>query len=208
MGGASKLLMLVSTPFPLLYRRPSAFRLARYSKVSVACLSSAAHRRRFYSDPRPRSCFPTKASKQIHTQTGSIREECCGESSGFSSSYRVSHPWPEWSKLLENLRACGFFDDHGSSSVALEGEFSVENLPEDFVCAASACLSFARSRSDLLGSLSIKDIEVVIENGSPVLFKNGLDSERRMKSFLGGRGNNETDSPPPPKKKKKSTAVS
>ncbi|XP_043700756.1 zinc finger protein VAR3, chloroplastic-like [Telopea speciosissima] len=191
MGGQSKLLMLVSTPFPLLYPRASAFRLARYSSVSVGCLSSAAHRRRFFSDPRPHSCFPTKASEQIHTQTSSVREDYSGESSGFLSSYRVSHPWPEWSKLLENLRTGGFFDHQGSSPVALDGEFLLdENLPEDFVCAASACLSFARSRWDLLGSLSIKDIEVVIENGSPFLFKNALDSARRMKSFLRGRGNN------------------
>ncbi|KAJ4980161.1 hypothetical protein NE237_010941 [Protea cynaroides] len=191
MGSASKLLMLLSTPVPLIYPRPSAFRLACYSRVFIGCLSSAAHRRRCCSDPRLRLGFPIKASEQIHTQTSSVREDYGGESSGFPPNYRVSHPWPEWSKLLENLRAGGFFDNQSYSSAALEGEFSLyENTPEEFICGAHACLSFARSRSDLLGSLSRKDIEVVVQNGLPFLFKNALGSVRRMKSFLVGGGNN------------------
>ncbi|XP_043696943.1 zinc finger protein VAR3, chloroplastic isoform X2 [Telopea speciosissima] len=191
MGGASKLLMLLSTPLPLLYPRPSAFRLARYSRVSISRVSSTVHRNRFSLGPRPRFCFTIKASEEIHTQTSSVREDYGGESLGFSPNNRVSHPWPEWSKLVDNLRAGGYFDHQNSSSAALEVEFSgYGNIPEEFVGAANACLSFARSRLDLLGSLSRKDMQVVVENGSPFIFKNALDSARRMKSFLGGSGNN------------------
>ncbi|KAJ4972113.1 hypothetical protein NE237_005212 [Protea cynaroides] len=192
MGGPSKLLILLSTPFPLLYPRLSAFRLARYSRLSIACLSSAAHHKRTSSNLRPRSCFLIKASERIHSQTSSVREDYGGESSGISPNYQVSHPWPEWSKLVDNLKAGGYFNHQSSSSsAALGGEFSVYgNLPEEFVVAANACLSFARSRSDLLGSLSRKDMQVVVENGSPFIFKSALDSARRMRSFLGGSGNN------------------
>lgn len=42
----------------------------------------------------------------------------------------------------------------------------------------------------LCSSLSQKDIEVVVENGSAFLFKNGMDSTRRLRSFLGGDGSN------------------
>lgn len=64
------------------------------------------------------------------------------------------------------------------------------NLPEDFADAATACLAFARERPDLLGMLSRKDIEVIVEKGMPFLFKNGDDSGRRMRSFLGSGHSN------------------
>ncbi len=38
--------------------------------------------------------------------------------------------------------------------------------------------------------LSRRDSEVMVENGQPFLFKNGEDSVRRMRSFLGNRQTN------------------
>lgn len=38
--------------------------------------------------------------------------------------------------------------------------------------------------------LSKKDIEVIVENGSPLLFRNGDNSVRRMRSFLNGSESN------------------
>ncbi|KAF2306858.1 hypothetical protein GH714_022086 [Hevea brasiliensis] len=64
------------------------------------------------------------------------------------------------------------------------------NLPEDFAGAAAACLAFSRERPDLLGMLSKRDIEVVVEKGMPFLFKNGDDSGKRMRSFLGSGDSN------------------
>ena len=43
---------------------------------------------------------------------------------------------------------------------------------------------------DLYRLLSKRDIEVVVENGQPFLFKKGEDSVRRMRSFLGNRQTN------------------
>lgn len=38
--------------------------------------------------------------------------------------------------------------------------------------------------------LSKKDIEVIVENGSPLVFRNGDNSIRRMRSFLNGSESN------------------
>ncbi|CAA6654517.1 unnamed protein product [Spirodela intermedia] len=49
-------------------------------------------------------------------------------------------------------------------------------MPEDFRNVAGACLYYAREWPDILRSLSKKDIEVVVENGLPFLFKNASAS--------------------------------
>eukprot|EP00262_Sarcandra_glabra_P006567 TRINITY_DN188_c0_g1_i1.p1 TRINITY_DN188_c0_g1~~TRINITY_DN188_c0_g1_i1.p1 ORF type:complete len:900 (-),score=187.36 TRINITY_DN188_c0_g1_i1:184-2883(-) len=186
MGGASKFIMLLSTPLPLLYPRPSALRIARHSRVSIACFS-AFQNRRFTANSRRLLGFTVKASEQIHTQT-SLKEDY-GESIGFSPNSRVLHPWPEWSKLVESLKLGGYFDREVSPERDVDDAFSLfDDPPDEFVRAVNACLSFARDRSDLLRSLSRKDIEVVVENGSPFLFKNAMNSTRRMRSFLGTNG--------------------
>ncbi|PQQ03454.1 zinc finger protein VAR3 chloroplastic [Prunus yedoensis var. nudiflora] len=50
--------------------------------------------------------------------------------------------------------------------------------------ASSVFLAFARARAGLLRLLSRRDLEVVVENGTPFLFRNGDDSARRMRLFL------------------------
>lgn len=69
-----------------------------------------------------------------------------------------------------------------------------EDLTEEFVKTAQACLSFARDRPDFLRFLNKKDIEVIVENGSPFLFKNGAYSTRRLQSFLRADGAEALDS--------------
>ncbi|KAF9596402.1 hypothetical protein IFM89_010666 [Coptis chinensis] len=192
MGGTSKLLMLLSCPFPLLYPRPSALRLVLHSRVSAATLSSLS-KRRFHYDHCPRLGFSVNSSSQQHIHS-SVNTDDYKFPTGVSVNSRdeVSHLWPEWSNLLDNLRLGGYFDRQDAGELNGEDAFSVfENLSEDFVRAAGACLSFAHERSHLLGSLSRKDIEVVVENGSPFLFKSVVDSSRRMKSFLGYNQSNE-----------------
>ncbi|BBN67380.1 zinc finger Ran-binding family protein [Prunus dulcis] len=61
---------------------------------------------------------------------------------------------------------------------------AARDLPEDFMRAASVFLAFARARAGLLRLLSRRDLEVVVENGTPFLFRNGDDSARRMRLFL------------------------
>lgn len=58
-------------------------------------------------------------------------------------------------------------------------------LSGEFVRSASACLAFARAQPDLLRLLPRKDIEVIVSNGTPFLFKTALATARRMREFLG-----------------------
>ncbi|KAL0453375.1 UNVERIFIED_CONTAM: Zinc finger protein VAR3, chloroplastic [Sesamum latifolium] len=65
-----------------------------------------------------------------------------------------------------------------------------EELSDDFVRSAALCLAFARARPDLLRLLSRRDIEAVVSNGTPFLFKSALETAQRMKAFLGTDGGN------------------
>ncbi|KAI3979156.1 hypothetical protein MKX01_016981 [Papaver californicum] len=183
MGTASKLSMLLTSPFPLLCSRPSIIRLSR---VSIASLSSSSSSRcRFYLNSRRiRLGFSIKSSESssIHTQTTSvIKEDYHLDSLGSFSNSRGTHPWPEWSKFIENLTTSGYLDRQSLD------EF--EKISDEFKPAANACLSFAFDQSHLLGSLSRKDIEVVVANGSPFMFEGAVDSEKGIKSFLRGDDN-------------------
>lgn len=65
---------------------------------------------------------------------------------------------------------------------------SNEYLSQEFVGLAASCLAFARNRSQALGLLSRKDIEVVVQKGTPFLFQSAIDTSRRMRAFLGTSG--------------------
>lgn len=162
MGGASRILMLLSTPFPLLCLRSSstsALRLsARHSRAAVSSVAGHhlhLHSPHFASRPRPKSLIRS----QLHTQ--SAQREPLGDSPLSTSlpnsrgSASLTPLWPEWTKLLENLTAGGYSDrrspagvapgDNGDDSLAV-----VEGVPEEFARAAEVCLAFARDRPDAL----------------------------------------------------------
>lgn len=86
--------------------------------------------------------------------------------------------------------ARGYSDRRGSVAAGDDDDsfFDHKDLSEEFVKAAEACLAFARDQPDLLRLLPKKDLEVIVENGSPFLFRNGANSTRRLRSFLGGEG--------------------
>ncbi|XP_078446760.1 zinc finger protein VAR3, chloroplastic-like [Wolffia australiana] len=109
-------------------------------------------------------------------------------SAGDPSSESVEK-WPEWEKMIEYLAALGYMNRHTSQEE--EDIFSMaEEIPGEFVVQARACLMFARERPDLLRSLPRKDIQVIVESLSPVLFKNAEKSAKRMKAFIENNGNN------------------
>lgn len=192
MGGASRFITLLTTPFPLIYqRRPSLLlRLAspRSRLSSIASIStSPQHLSSFSSSSssRLRNSTVKASSEHIHTQSsGTPRDDCVGD-------FRGSHPWLEWSKLVKSLAVGGYYDRQRFGTDEFVG---IENLSDDFVRSAIACLEFARDRPNLLGVLSRVDIEVIVQNGSPYLFKDALDSARRMRLYLSGGVNNVLES--------------
>ncbi|CAK9146676.1 unnamed protein product [Ilex paraguariensis] len=193
MGGASRFIMLVTTPFPsILYSRPSLFRLTRPSLLSLS--TTPHHLTLSPSSPPHQLLLPIKSSQQqqIHAQSNTLKEDHFQDSPpGFSPTSGASHPWPDWSKLIDTVSTSGYFDRQrldaaeGHEIIPEDAFVAYEELNDEFVHAANACLAFARERSNLLGLLSRRDIQVVVENGTPFLFKSALDTARRMRSFLG-----------------------
>ncbi|XWS57917.1 hypothetical protein CRYUN_Cryun09bG0214100 [Craigia yunnanensis] len=194
MGSSSRLLMLLSPSSPLLhyhYHRPrsSLLHLSRH-RIQLSFL----HHHRF-SPPRP--LLPTTKNRKNspffllstsprhwHTQT---------TTENFANSYPwapPNHPWPEFSALLNNLLIAGYFNSPHTSN---EFSTAASEFPEEFLGVLNACLAFARDRTDLLRLLSRKEIEVVVQNGNPFLFKDGDESARRLRVFLGSGKSNVAD---------------
>ncbi|XP_057949919.1 zinc finger protein VAR3, chloroplastic [Malania oleifera] len=186
MGGVARFFVLLITPYPLLRPRPSLIRFARHTKHPRS-ISSLPHHLTPPASPSHRLKFLIKASQHLHTQSAA-RDDHFADA---SPTQRASHPWPEWVSLVDSLASRGYFDRQrfsgaGACAIGGEDEFAaVEDLSEEFVRAAGSCLAFARDQPNLLGLLPRRDIEVVVENGTPFLFKNSVDSAWRMKSFLG-----------------------
>ncbi|KAM5550443.1 zinc finger protein VAR3, chloroplastic [Rosa sericea] len=185
MGGASnRFLSLLSTtthPFPLhLHHRFPCLLLLRLSRRSSSPqLLSRLHHSTLSC--RSSSFTSLKSSHHFH-----FHSNASPVSPAYPSADPPLHPWPEWSHLLHALSAAGYDEVHGHD--AFTGD-----LPDHFVRAARVCLAFATARPGLLRLLSRRDLEVVVENGTPFLFQNGDDSTRRMTSFLAQGSTNAFD---------------
>uniref|UniRef100_A0A1J3K747 Zinc finger protein VAR3, chloroplastic n=1 Tax=Noccaea caerulescens TaxID=107243 RepID=A0A1J3K747_NOCCA len=92
------------------------------------------------------------------------------------------HLLPEWTEFLQSLSEAGYFSDSGPVS-GFENEF-LPGFPDELIRPALACLALARDRPELLEMLSRRDVEVVVENGKPFLFKTGPDSLNKMSLYL------------------------
>ncbi|XP_030518086.1 zinc finger protein VAR3, chloroplastic-like isoform X2 [Rhodamnia argentea] len=188
MGGATRFLMFLAAPLP--QRCPSFPRLARlhHHCRQPRHLSSLTSRTLHHhilgaSTHRLLPLRIKSSSQQFHAQANAVRDD------RFSDA---AHPWPEWLNLIRSLSAGGYMRKEGLGVVAARGiggeaEFvaGVE-LQEEFLRAAEAGLAFASDRPHLLRALSKRDIEVVVENGAPFLFRNADDSIRKMRAFMSG----------------------
>ncbi|KAK8970425.1 hypothetical protein KSP40_PGU020375 [Platanthera guangdongensis] len=187
----SKLLSLLSSSLHL--RHLAGLRLARYARHPVTAFSSAAisHGRPSCAFTCPNFVFRSRAANQFHAEA-TVKEES-GEALTSLSGSNNSYPWPEWSKLLGLLVEKGYSDRCISSGEDDDSFLVDDDLPEEFLRSAKACLSFARDRPDILRLLTKKNIEAVVLSWSPFLFKNGENSSRRMKLFFNGEGSSELE---------------
>ncbi|OMO88797.1 Zinc finger, RanBP2-type [Corchorus olitorius] len=190
MGSSSRFLLLLSPASPLLHHHRPSSSLLRLSRHRLPLSVHQQHHQ--FCPPRPLA--PTgknrknspfillkPSSRYFHTQTAA---------SNFSNSSvwtPPQHPWPEFSTLLINLSNAGYFNSPHTSN-----EFAAASpeFPEEVV---NACLAFARHRTDLLRLLSRKEIELVVQNGTPFLFKEGEESARKLNAFLGAGESNVPD---------------
>ncbi|KAG2300271.1 hypothetical protein Bca52824_036743 [Brassica carinata] len=104
----------------------------------------------------------------------------CVSASDSVPSYH--HQLPEWAELIKSLSKAGYFTDSAPSS-GFENEF-FPGLPEELLRPAIVCLALARDRPELLEMLSMRDVQVVVENMKPFLFRTGPDSLKRMSLYL------------------------
>ncbi|XP_024959144.1 zinc finger protein VAR3, chloroplastic-like [Cynara cardunculus var. scolymus] len=191
-GASSRLLSLLSNPTYLLRHRSFAlFRLARCRSLTfpLTTLSAAADRRFHLS--RHTSLIPIKLTQNFCSRPTYNAFQENNQIPANDHHAQPSHPWVEWNRLLEFLSVEGYFNGRNN----VENEFAAnENLSMEFVAVANSCLAFARDKPDILGLLPRKDIEVLIDDGYPFLFKNAHETERRMRSFLQVEGSNEASS--------------
>ncbi|KAF3616078.1 hypothetical protein FXO38_27797 [Capsicum annuum] len=170
MGSTWRFISLLATPFPTLLNH-----LGRPSFLHFRRLPCCSRRLTVYSHAHISPLSPNSSQQQFHAQSFNNNNN-----SPLNSSSFTPHPWPEWRSLISVLA--------GNDQLAPAVEDSVvayEELSDEFLRAASLCLAFARERPNLIGLLSRRDIEAVVSNGTPFLFKAALETARRMRAFLG-----------------------
>ncbi|XP_024017505.1 zinc finger protein VAR3, chloroplastic [Morus notabilis] len=201
MGGATnKLFSLLSSsttstaavaaaaaPFPLLLHRRRRFCtsiLLLRSRHKPFLLSRGPHFLTLSVSPSSPTPTPTpNAPRHFHSALHDHH---------FSSASPSPVLCPEWSDLLHALSAAGYFDRNSGFRLSDELSSSL-HLPDDFARAASACLEFARDRAALVRLLSRRDVEVLIRNGTPFLFRDADDSAAKLRAFLFNGESNELD---------------
>ncbi|KAL2464296.1 Zinc finger protein VAR3 [Forsythia ovata] len=195
MGGASRFVTLLALPFPSLLHplRPSFFLLRRrLTTLPLRPLSLSSTK----SKTHTQQILPLNSTQQQHFHS----QPANNNTYTLNSSQHHSHPWPEWTHFVNNIYLSSTPNGQGfpapmDHEILPDDAFVVyEELSEDFVRAATSCLAFARDRPNLLGLLSRREIEVVVSNGTPYLFKSALDTARRMREFLGTVGGNVLES--------------
>ncbi|KAJ6373810.1 hypothetical protein OIU78_029487 [Salix suchowensis] len=92
------------------------------------------------------------------------------------------HPWPEWVIFVDKLKARGYFMQ--TCTKEEDGNTTSEIAYTDMNQLKNACLSFARDRYDIFRSLSIPDIQTVVESGCPNLLRKAVNSAKRMRAYV------------------------
>ncbi|KAL6534719.1 hypothetical protein OROGR_013394 [Orobanche gracilis] len=181
MGGATRFMTFLFFPRPPL-RPPFILPHRRLSSLSVAPLRFLA----LSSPSKIKIAIPQLVSSFHSQPTNTVRTIQYS-----AAQHQQNHPWPEWTNFLNVLSTGQGLPAPENHGIPPDDAFVVyEKLSDDFVRAAAACIAFARARPSLLGLLSRRDIEAVVSNGTPFLFKSALGTARRMRAFLETDGRN------------------
>ncbi|GAA0171058.1 hypothetical protein LIER_25184 [Lithospermum erythrorhizon] len=84
----------------------------------------------------------------------------------------MSHPWPEWSALMDKLFKTGYFQENNELGT------------KDVHFIRTACLNFARDRYDLIRYLSPKHIFVIAGSGCPSIDRKIVNSGKRLRAHF------------------------
>ncbi|KAH7549409.1 hypothetical protein JRO89_XS13G0028200 [Xanthoceras sorbifolium] len=152
--------LLLRGPFPFRTHKPLPFQ--RLFTIKPSPLSTLRFRRH-------------SSSAAVDTVTAAGDTDA-----GTSYSPLHHHPWPEWVSFLDRLKTKGYFDD--DATVSNSESFSV--VYKDGILVKDACLSFARDRYDIFKLLSTEDIQTLVGNGCPNLFRKTVNSGKRLRAHL------------------------
>ncbi|KAM7272626.1 hypothetical protein ACFE04_027289 [Oxalis oulophora] len=190
MGVTTRFLALF-TPSPLLLHHHHRHN-HHHLRLSLLRLSSHNHHHHRHNHPevtpsRPlfsSSKTPSSSTRQRHLHTQSASSYYGNVS---FTKLQLSHHWPEFNTLLDNLSGYLFNgqEEEGSDDLFVDDG---NHLSQEFKNAAIACLAFARDRPNLIGMVSRRDLQVLVRNGTPFLFKDWEDSARRMNMFVTSSG--------------------
>nr|XP_043608406.1 zinc finger protein VAR3, chloroplastic [Erigeron canadensis] len=86
------------------------------------------------------------------------------------------HPWPEWVTFVDRLKAKGYINSGVSGNDV--------GVYKDMTVLKEACLSFGRDRFDLFNSLSMQDIQNLVEKGCPNINRKTVNSGKRLRAHL------------------------
>ncbi|KAI3696040.1 hypothetical protein L1987_79049 [Smallanthus sonchifolius] len=125
----------------------------------------------FFPSPTLRFRRYTSSSASVITDDPTLTTAAAGEPTGDS----LQHPWPEWVTFVDRLKAKGYINQEEGSDVALYKDMSI--LKE-------ACLCFGRDRFDLFKSLSMQDVQTLVEKGCPNINRKTVNSGKRLRAHL------------------------
>ncbi|KAK6243586.1 hypothetical protein QUC31_009995 [Theobroma cacao] len=189
MGSSSRFLMLLSPSSPFLHHHRPPSSLLRLSRHRILL----SFQRNYFSPSCPLA--PTTKNRKNssflllkHSPRHFLTQSTPANLANSSLRAPPHHPWPEFSALLDNLSTAGYFN---SPHTYNEFASAAPEFPQEFLGVLNACLGFAHDRTDILRLLSRKEIEVVVQNGTPFLFKDGEESVRRLTLFLASGESND-----------------
>ncbi|XP_076937476.1 zinc finger protein VAR3, chloroplastic-like [Bidens hawaiensis] len=96
-----------------------------------------------------------------------------------SGDYEQQHPWAEWVSFVDHLKSKGYINNEEEA-----GGSDMVSVYKDMTILKEACLSFGRDRFDLFKSLSMQDIQTLVEKGCPNINRKTVNSGKRLRSHL------------------------
>ncbi|GJT89976.1 zinc finger protein VAR3, chloroplastic [Tanacetum coccineum] len=151
-------------------------------------MSAAAAASRFFSlfetTTTTINRHPFRTSKLFYPQTLHFRRYSSTTSASSVIDHDVStnggeslqhhHPWPEWVSFVDRLKLKGYINDKENGN----------DLYKDMTLLKEACLSFGRDRFDLFKSLSMQDVQTLVETGCPNINRKTVNSGKRLRAHL------------------------
>ncbi|GAB4842736.1 hypothetical protein Ancab_012711 [Ancistrocladus abbreviatus] len=174
---ATKFTFLGST----IMRNPRSF----YSFSSPSLTKPLIPRPIFYLHKPYASFVSSSSAATIQVLTDS--NEACSP-----QEQKRHHPWPEWVTFVDRLKSKGYItetklsgNDNGTSIDHANSCGPDAGLVyEDMNILKDACLSFARDRFDIFKSLSTDDIQAIVRDGCPNLFRKVVNSAKRLRAYV------------------------